>query len=177
MQTPMQGASPVARMAPNIPPSARKDEDIIEQDVGKAARQHRCHRKFGGAVAADKTDENVVEEKCGRKEEEHPQVGIPPFPELPPSAPRRVTICLEKRAATVMRTAAIPAPIRHTAVKTALAPRPSPRLFSTEKRMAPPMPRSRPRPCTRLYEGIARLSAATPFMPMPSEIKKVSARI
>ena len=62
-------------------------------------------------------------------------------------------------------------------VNARLAEAPSPWFLRMEYRVPPPMPIIRPLPWIKLYTGMARLSAARPSAPMPSETKKVSAKI
>ena len=42
---------------------------------------------------------------------------------------------------------------------------------------APPIPKSNPVPCIKLYTGIAKFNAVSPFVPSPYKKKKVSASI
>lgn len=54
----------------------RKNEDVIKNDIGKAAGHHCSHGKRGIPVIAHKALQKVICQKSRRKEQHHLQVGV-----------------------------------------------------------------------------------------------------
>ncbi len=64
---------------PENPHAQRENENIVQKDVGKTSAKHCRHGKLRRTVVSDETQQHIVAQEHGRKQQDYPQISLTHF--------------------------------------------------------------------------------------------------